>query len=284
MTAVAAWRASPQQKEAALSAFEAAEIVSALHRSALDGDRTLGALCEIATGRQTQPRPRGRRTLDAELAHLDAAVRAGTLLFLKGWGLDAKNRTALPPGADRERPEEKLVRQAMGNTVVLLFEDRRYRLIPARLWSEARQGRFRIVGIAEARSVVARLSQRPTNTTEQKASWGEIGKQLSERKHGNGLLLLREVQADGSSAARGSEPAITPSQMKPKVQEMDWIEVQVFFSDGTVFGGKCSIELPGGRKVVGAPDKGGLVRLDSVDPGQCNVTFPDLDSAMWDLA
>jgi len=284
MTAVAAWHASPGQKAAALSAVKAREIVLDLYRGAFDAVQTFGTLYTIATSREPHPRRRRRGPLDSELAAVEAAVSQGALLLVRGWDLDEENQPGVSAAADRGTPEGKLLRQVLGNAPTILFENRRYRLVPARLWSEAGQGRYRIMAIVEARTVIAHLSQRPTNTTDQKAAWDEIAKQLSESRHGNGLLLLRETMAGGPGPAKSSEPALTPSQLKPKVEEKDWIEVQVLFSDGAAFDGRCSIELPGGRKVVGPPGKAGTVRIDSVDPGQCNVTFPDLDSAMWELA
>lgn len=285
MTAVAGWRVTAEQRNAmALSAREAGEVVDELHRGSFDGVPIVGALFKIATGRQPHPMGRGRRQFDAELAEVKAAISEERLLVFRGWSPGDEQHL---PGAERQdggTPEQKLVRKAMGDRAAILFEDDRYRLVPARLWSEAGQGGFRIVALAEARSVVGRLAKRPASAPGERALWEEIAARLSDDRHGDGLFLLRHRRSGGSVISKSSEPAVTPSQLKPKVEEKDWFEVRIRYSDGQAFDGKCSIELPGGRKSVGAPGPDGRVRIDPVDSGACNVTLPDLDSAMWSLA
>ena len=38
---------------------------------------------------------------------------------------------------------------------------------------------------------------------------------------------------------------------------------------------------PSGETVDGSLDEDGLARLEGLDPGQCQVTFPDIDGRLW---
>lgn len=285
MTAVATWRATTEQKAAALAALPAQRIVSGLTKRDPESVAIVGALYKLATGRAADPTGARRRQFQVELDEVKAAVGQGRLLFLEGWELKDAESPVDDATEEPGSPEERLVRQAMGDRKTLAFEDRRYRFVPARLWTQAvNQGRYAIVPLAEAGAVVARLSQRSTGTAEEKALWAEMTEQLSDTRGGDGLLLLRDRPPQQAVATPLGELPITPSQLRPKIAEKDWIEVEVLFEDGSPFDGNCCVALPGGKKSNGPPGEAGVIRIDELDPGDCKVTFPELDSPVFSPA
>lgn len=44
------------------------------------------------------------------------------------------------------------------------------------------------------------------------------------------------------------------------------------------------IELPDGSEVEGKLDGKGQARIEGIDPGKCNVTFPNRDAKDWKRA
>ena len=67
-----------------------------------------------------------------------------------------------------------------------------------------------------------------------------------------------------------------------KLRLRSWVEVQLVGEDDSpIPGHPYEIELPGGRLVKGNLDAEGKVRLESIPPGQCRVSFPDLDKSAW---
>ena len=61
-----------------------------------------------------------------------------------------------------------------------------------------------------------------------------------------------------------------------------WIEIELVDDNNKpVAQERYVIELPDGRKVEGFLDGDGLARVDGIDPGNCKVTFPDLDKQSW---
>ena len=67
-----------------------------------------------------------------------------------------------------------------------------------------------------------------------------------------------------------------------KLRLRTWIEVQLIDeADQPVAYEKYAITLPGGRVVEGRLNDAGLVRLEGIPPGICQVTFPKLDQDAW---
>lgn len=67
-----------------------------------------------------------------------------------------------------------------------------------------------------------------------------------------------------------------------KLRLRTWIEVQLIDeADQPVAGEKYAITLPGGRVIEGRLNDAGLVRLEGIPPGICQVSFPKLDQDAW---
>jgi hypothetical protein len=87
------------------------------------------------------------------------------------------------------------------------------------------------------------------------------------------------------------EPAITTPPVRVELpthkteqatvldQEVHWIEIQLLDEDGEgIAGERCQITLPDRRRLLRTTDRHGLVRIEKIAAGNCEVSFPDLDS------
>lgn len=64
--------------------------------------------------------------------------------------------------------------------------------------------------------------------------------------------------------------------------EVTWIEIELLDeTDEPVPRARYRIDLPDGSTRRGRLDAEGWARVDNVDPGNCVVTFPDLDEEAW---
>lgn len=67
-----------------------------------------------------------------------------------------------------------------------------------------------------------------------------------------------------------------------KLRLRSWVEVELVGEDDSPIPNEpYEIELPGGRIVKGNLDAEGKVRIESIPPGLCRVSFPDLDKSAW---
>jgi hypothetical protein len=71
-----------------------------------------------------------------------------------------------------------------------------------------------------------------------------------------------------------------PQQQK---QKKDWIEIILVDMEGKPMPGvKYRITPPGGAPVEGRLNEHGQAGVYGIEPGNCKVTFPDLDKDAWD--
>ena len=83
-----------------------------------------------------------------------------------------------------------------------------------------------------------------------------------------------------SGAARKAEPPPEPPPAEAPVPELTWIEIELVDSEGrAVPAAKYAIELPDGSVRRGQLDAGGRARVDGIQPGLCNVSFPALQAS-----
>ena len=74
-------------------------------------------------------------------------------------------------------------------------------------------------------------------------------------------------------------PPVTSSTTKT------WVEIELLDQDGNpVPGISYELTLPGGRKIKGSLDSSGLAMVRDIEPGQCTLSFPELDGSEWDPA
>jgi hypothetical protein len=278
VTAVPAWRASAEERDRALKAFQSARIVRDLQRGA--GRSDLLALHEAAMGIELHsPRDVGDHAL---VAAIDAALSKGQLLLIPG--------SDLVPGAAHHRVEDsaheteagQLVKSIMRERSAIEFEGGRYRLMAVARWSgQSAERDYHHIPEAKARELVTRMSQTLAKSAEERGAWQRIAKQLTDRPGSSGIVLTRNeprlrVPQEGPAEAPVSRPS-----PPPPVTEQAWVDIKITYEDGSPFTGNYVIELPGGRRTEGSPDGDGLVRLRGIDPGTCQLSFPELDADAW---
>lgn len=100
--------------------------------------------------------------------------------------------------------------------------------------------------------------------------------QLVERPLG---VLSSFGDAATADDGEGDRPADSDREAPA---ERTWITIElVGEDDAPIPGERYRIELPDGSVREGRLDGRGLARVREIDPGQCVVTFPDLDEAAW---
>jgi hypothetical protein len=76
-----------------------------------------------------------------------------------------------------------------------------------------------------------------------------------------------------------------PERKPPEVKEKTWVEIELVDEQGEpVAGEKYRILLPDGSVREGRLDGRGRARFDGLDPGTCEVGFPDRDGREWRAA
>ena len=80
----------------------------------------------------------------------------------------------------------------------------------------------------------------------------------------------------------GTAPVLTQVQEKPKDKKA-WIEIILVDMEGKpVPNVKYRITPPGGEPVEGTLNEHGQAGVYGIEPGNCKVTFPDLDKDAWE--
>jgi hypothetical protein len=107
------------------------------------------------------------------------------------------------------------------------------------------------------------------------------------------LLVTRRARAFVEAAERlgtwgdTSEEAESPPNEAPaeRVEPKTWIEILLLdMANQPIPGVRCTVTLPDGSTRETRLDTRGIARLDDLDPGTCQVTFPDLDQEAWEPA
>ncbi len=100
---------------------------------------------------------------------------------------------------------------------------------------------------------------------------------------------VAEAKAEQSQSQSGkygsekAEPFKEPKTEEEKQARPGWIEIEmVDESDKPVPGVAYEVTLPDGSVASGTLDEKGFARVEGFEPGQCEVTFPDLDAAAWE--
>lgn len=79
------------------------------------------------------------------------------------------------------------------------------------------------------------------------------------------------------------KPYKPPQSEEEEEEKTAWIEIElVDEEDEPVPGEKYEIELPDGSVAKGTLNGDGLARIDGIDPGTCQITFPNLDKEAWE--
>ena len=108
-----------------------------------------------------------------------------------------------------------------------------------------------------------------------------------------------QTGSNTTTSNSGSKSGSAPSsvQVKPMAthkpdaaenqDKKSWIELQlVYESNGLPVAGMAyEVTLPDGQTVAGgSTDDQGVARVDNIDPGSCQISFPGLDKEAWEDA
>ncbi len=70
---------------------------------------------------------------------------------------------------------------------------------------------------------------------------------------------------------------------KPDEEKTSWIEIELIDeNDEPVPGEKYRVTLPDESVAEGTLNEKGFARIDGIDPGTCQITFPRLDKETWE--
>jgi type VI secretion system secreted protein VgrG len=114
-----------------------------------------------------------------------------------------------------------------------------------------------------------------------KADPGEASKvkadQIQKKKGKYGSTPIKPF-TPWQSAAGSSPSAAAVPEKKPHFVEIKLMDVE----GNPVAGEPYRVTLPDGQTVAeGTLDEKGFARVDGIDPGNCKVTFPNLDESVW---
>lgn len=113
----------------------------------------------------------------------------------------------------------------------------------------------------------------------------ELAEEADEADPGEveALKAAQRQSGAGKYGAVKTKPAPSSDAGEERGAKKSWIEiVLVDKNNKPVPGEPYRITLPDGvAKVQGTLDEKGFARVDGIDPGQCQVTFPRLDKGTW---
>jgi type VI secretion system secreted protein VgrG len=96
-----------------------------------------------------------------------------------------------------------------------------------------------------------------------------------------------EAKAAERETEAGKYGAVSTTPFKPSEdEEKSWIEIELVDEEGNpVPGERYEVTLPDGEQVAsGTLDQNGFAHIGGIDPGECQITFPNLDKEAWEKA
>ena len=110
------------------------------------------------------------------------------------------------------------------------------------------------------------------------------------------LLSQSPPASAGSSSGSGSSAGSSPASAPPAGPRHDpnsddnkdkthWVEIMLVDDAGQPIAGEAyEIKLPDGSIASGTTDEKGMGRVENVDPGSVDISFPELDKDAWEPA
>jgi len=99
-------------------------------------------------------------------------------------------------------------------------------------------------------------------------------------------IKVAEVKAEQLETGTGKYGQKKLPPFQPDEEDQDkksWIEIELVDEAGKpVPGERYEIKLPDGRVAKGTLDGKGFARVANTDPGNCEITFPELDKDAWE--
>jgi len=96
-------------------------------------------------------------------------------------------------------------------------------------------------------------------------------------------VKARERELKSGKYGRVKIKPFKPPESNEEEEPKSWIEIELLDDEGEPISGEpYEITLPDKRVAKGSLDGNGFARVDGIDPGSCQVTFPKLDGRSWE--
>jgi len=93
----------------------------------------------------------------------------------------------------------------------------------------------------------------------------------------------QDVKPPAHKPPKTEEAVQQGNEEKKEPEPPDWIEIEMVTAEGEPAAGeRYKIELPDGSVAEGTLDQKGYARVEGVKPGNCKVSFPNLDKKNWE--
>ncbi len=87
----------------------------------------------------------------------------------------------------------------------------------------------------------------------------------------------------GAGGSVQQQPVTPPAEELPDEPATSWIEIELVDEDEQpVPGARFELRLPDGSIREGRLNANGLARVSGIEPGTCEICFPDLDAECWE--
>lgn len=98
------------------------------------------------------------------------------------------------------------------------------------------------------------------------------------------MAKVKSEQQQSQSGKYGS-PKEKPQKKSDDEEKTSWIEIELVDEEGSPVPGEAyKVTLPDGSVNSGTLDEKGFCRIEGIDPGTCQITFPNLDKDAWEKA
>lgn len=111
----------------------------------------------------------------------------------------------------------------------------------------------------------------------------DIVQQLEDAFRRRVFACLRATRVTPGANSEKTDAPATPAPAPPRpVKSKTWIAVELVDDKGKpVAGERYRIETPDGSREEDHLDAEGRARIDNLDHGECQISFPDIDGREW---
>ena len=93
----------------------------------------------------------------------------------------------------------------------------------------------------------------------------------------------QQKKGQGKYGSTPVKPYKPPQTEEEKERKKSWIEIELVGEDKKpIPGERYEITVPDGTVASGTLDEKGFARVDGIEPGTCQVCFPELDKEAWE--
>ena len=94
-------------------------------------------------------------------------------------------------------------------------------------------------------------------------------------------VKAEQIEAKKGKYGKVQVPAFTPPE--DEEEKASWVEFEmVDEEDQPVAGVAYKVKLPDGTEASGHLDGNGFTRIEGIEPGNCEISFPELDKSAWE--